>query len=41
MYNVDFVKRKVDSTLSQYLAIFPADLIADLYKRHRTKNFRK
>lgn len=37
MYNVDFVKRKVDSTLSQYLAIFPADLIADLYKRHRTK----
>lgn len=37
MYNVDFVKREVDSTLSQYLAIFPADLIADLYKRHRTK----
>ena len=37
MYNVDFVKRKVNSTLSQYLAIFPADLIADLYKRHRTK----
>ena len=37
MYNVDYVKMKVDSTLSQYLAIFPADLIADLYKRHRTK----
>ena len=35
-YNIDFVKKIVDKSLSQYLAIFPADLIADLYDRYRT-----
>jgi len=36
-YKIDFVKHKVDDTLTQYLAIFPANLIADLYFEHKSK----
>ena len=33
-FKIDFIKKTINSSLSQYLAIFPADLIADLYERH-------
>ena len=36
-YELDFVRRKANKNLSQYLVIFPANLIADLYDYHNTK----
>ena len=35
-YHIDYVKRVADNNMSQYLAIFPANLIADLYDYHTT-----
>ena len=36
-YHLDFVKRTANKNLSQYLVIFPGNLIADLYDYHNTK----
>tara|TARA_B100000767_G_scaffold26002_1_gene22866 strand:+ start:6401 stop:8821 length:2421 start_codon:yes stop_codon:yes gene_type:complete len=37
IYNVDYLERKVNDKLSYYLAVFPGDLIADLYDYHNTR----
>ncbi len=37
IYNLDYLERKVNNKLSYYLAVFPGDLIADLYDYHNTR----
>ncbi len=36
-YKIDYVKKGTSINLNQYLAIFPGNLIADLYDYHNTK----
>ena len=36
-YNIDFVKKATSRNLNQYLAVFPGELIYDLYDYHNTK----
>jgi hypothetical protein len=36
-YNIKYIKHNVSDSLCQYLAIFPGDLIADLYFEYNTK----
>lgn len=40
-YGIDFVKKKSDKFMTHYLAIFPANLIADLYERYDTRLLEK
>ena len=37
IYDVSYLERKVNDKLSYYLAVFPGDLIADLYDYHNTR----
>ncbi len=37
IYNVDYLEKKTNANLSYYLAIFPGDLVADLYDLHNIR----
>jgi|GEM_PF-1730637 len=37
LYNVPYLKKETNQKLTYYLAIFPGDLIADLYDEHNTR----
>ncbi len=37
LFEIEYITKKINESLSYYLAIFPAKLIADLYSVHRTQ----